>query len=110
MARRKDLSLDKIAYLLREISENKSDGGERSCSNLDSDEKIKLSESDCEESEEKEDIIVNIPVKPDIYIVRNVKEWAPQNSYFPGRFATRNVLRQSSGPTSFAKQCECQVL
>ncbi|GFT07595.1 hypothetical protein TNCV_4045551 [Trichonephila clavipes] len=52
MALRKGLSPDDIANLLREISENESDGGELSCSNLHSDEDIRLSDSDCEESEE----------------------------------------------------------
>ncbi|GFW23272.1 uncharacterized protein TNCV_3803721 [Trichonephila clavipes] len=61
MAHRKGLSPDEIANLLREISENESDGGELSYSNL-LDEHIKLSESDCEESEESADIIDNIPV------------------------------------------------
>ncbi|GFX41040.1 hypothetical protein TNCV_2217381 [Trichonephila clavipes] len=38
MTLRKSLSPDEIANLLRDISENESDGGELSCSNLDSDE------------------------------------------------------------------------
>ncbi|GFY07085.1 uncharacterized protein TNCV_4203561 [Trichonephila clavipes] len=46
MDRRKGLSTDAITNLLREISEKESD-----CSNLDSDEDIRLSESDCEESD-----------------------------------------------------------
>ncbi|GFS58524.1 hypothetical protein TNCV_111421 [Trichonephila clavipes] len=51
MTYRKALIPDEIADLLRELSENESDGGELSCSKLDSDEDITLSESDCEESE-----------------------------------------------------------
>ncbi|GFT65063.1 hypothetical protein TNCV_2610941 [Trichonephila clavipes] len=39
------------------------------CSNLDSDEDIKLSESDCEEYKEIGNEIDTIPVNPDIYIV-----------------------------------------
>ncbi|GFV67036.1 uncharacterized protein TNCV_357211 [Trichonephila clavipes] len=66
MIRRKCLSPDEIANLLRELSENESDGGELSCSNLDSDEDIRLSESDCEESGESADEIENIPVNRDI--------------------------------------------
>ncbi|GFX44052.1 hypothetical protein TNCV_4118481 [Trichonephila clavipes] len=53
MASRKILSPDEIAHLLREISEDESDGGELSCSNLDSDEDTILSESDCEENLKK---------------------------------------------------------
>ncbi|GFV98548.1 uncharacterized protein TNCV_4848771 [Trichonephila clavipes] len=68
MARRKGLSRDEIAYLLQETPENESDGGELSCFNLDFNEDIRLSESDCEESEESADIIDNIPVNPDIYV------------------------------------------
>ncbi|GFW12529.1 uncharacterized protein TNCV_817811 [Trichonephila clavipes] len=68
MAPRKGLSPDEIACLLRDISENESDGGELSCSNLDSDEDIRLNESDCEESVENADIIDNIPVNADTYI------------------------------------------
>ncbi|GFV40743.1 hypothetical protein TNCV_4003041 [Trichonephila clavipes] len=51
MARSKDLSLDEISKLLREISENESDNGELSCSKLVSNEDIRVSESECEESE-----------------------------------------------------------
>ncbi|GFW28674.1 uncharacterized protein TNCV_3713891 [Trichonephila clavipes] len=69
----------------------------------DSDEDITLSESDCKESEENTDIIDYIPVDADIYISRDSTEWIPRNSNVPGRFVTRNVLRQSSGSTSFAK-------
>ncbi|GFU99513.1 hypothetical protein TNCV_4551231 [Trichonephila clavipes] len=43
---------DEIASLLGEFSENESDSDELSCSNLESDEDIRLSESDFEESEE----------------------------------------------------------
>ncbi|GFX06352.1 hypothetical protein TNCV_2938801 [Trichonephila clavipes] len=52
MSRRKGLSPDEIANLLRELSENKWNGGELSCFNLDFDEDIRLSESDYKESEE----------------------------------------------------------
>ncbi|GFW39395.1 uncharacterized protein TNCV_1833781 [Trichonephila clavipes] len=55
MTHRKDLIPDVIANLLQELSENESDGGELSCSNLDSDEDIGLNESDYEESEESAD-------------------------------------------------------
>ncbi|GFX07823.1 hypothetical protein TNCV_4160921 [Trichonephila clavipes] len=51
---------DEIANLLREISENELDGFELFCSILDSNEVIRLSESDCEESEVSVDIIDNI--------------------------------------------------
>ncbi|GFW45465.1 uncharacterized protein TNCV_3244051 [Trichonephila clavipes] len=74
MTRRKGLSPNEIANMLRELSENESDGGELSCSNLDSDEEIRLSESDCEESEESADEIDNIPIYPDIYGVRDNTE------------------------------------
>ncbi|GFS52395.1 hypothetical protein TNCV_4850991 [Trichonephila clavipes] len=61
MALRKGIMPDEIANFLRM-------NRMVVCSNLDSDEDIKLSESDCEESEESADIIDNIPVNPDIYI------------------------------------------
>ncbi|GFV98050.1 uncharacterized protein TNCV_4448101 [Trichonephila clavipes] len=77
MARRKGLNPDEIANLLRKISENESDGGELSCSNLDSNKNIRLSESDYGESEESADIIDNIPVNSDIYISLRM----PQNGY-----------------------------
>ncbi|GFW20770.1 hypothetical protein TNCV_1049911 [Trichonephila clavipes] len=38
------------------------------------------------------------------YFTRDDTKWIPRNSNVPDRFATRNVLRQSSGPTNFAKQ------
>ncbi|GFW89901.1 hypothetical protein TNCV_2979971 [Trichonephila clavipes] len=57
----------KLIIYCEAFSENESDDGELSCSNLDSEEDIRLSESDCEESEESADIIDNIPVNPDIY-------------------------------------------
>ncbi|GFV30353.1 uncharacterized protein TNCV_98281 [Trichonephila clavipes] len=80
---RKSLTPDEIANLLRED--------------------ILLSESDCKESEKSANEIDNIPVKPDIYVAKDDTEWITHNSNVPGRFATRSVLRQSSGPTSFAK-------
>ncbi|GFS82886.1 uncharacterized protein TNCV_289111 [Trichonephila clavipes] len=70
---------------------------------LNSDEDIRLNESDCEESEESADEIHNIPVNPDIYVTRDDIEWIPHNSNVPGRFVTQNVLQQSSGRTSFTK-------
>ncbi|GFV69754.1 uncharacterized protein TNCV_1349071 [Trichonephila clavipes] len=57
-----------------------------------SEEDISLSESDCEESEEKRDIIDYILINPDIYITRDGPEWISHNSNVPGRFVTRNVL------------------
>ncbi|GFX22891.1 hypothetical protein TNCV_2606331 [Trichonephila clavipes] len=54
----------------RMISENELDGGELSCSNLDSDEDIKLSESDCKESEETANITDGIPVFCDKAVVQ----------------------------------------
>ncbi|GFX93893.1 uncharacterized protein TNCV_3412561 [Trichonephila clavipes] len=72
-------------------------------SSLNSDEDIRLSESDCEESEKKSDEIDNVPVHSDIYAVRDSLKRILHNSNAPGRFATRNVLRQSSRPTNFAK-------
>ncbi|GFW43161.1 uncharacterized protein TNCV_1349251 [Trichonephila clavipes] len=70
---------------------------------LDSDENISSNESDGEESEESADTIDNISVNPDIYVARDGTKWIPHNSNVPDRFVTRNVLRQSSGPTSFTK-------
>ncbi|GFX18359.1 uncharacterized protein TNCV_4306601 [Trichonephila clavipes] len=58
-------------------------------------------ESDCKESDEKSGTIGYIPVNPDKYIARDGTYWIPHNTNVPGRFVTRNVWRQSSGPTSF---------
>ncbi|GFW28301.1 hypothetical protein TNCV_4639681 [Trichonephila clavipes] len=66
MTRKKSLSPDENANLWRELSESESDGGELTCSNLDSDDDIRLSESDYEEPEESADVDDNIPVKPDL--------------------------------------------
>ncbi|GFS74683.1 hypothetical protein TNCV_3978161 [Trichonephila clavipes] len=63
IARRKDQIPDEIANLLRVISEDESDSAELPCSNLESDEDIRLRETDCEESEESADIIDNIPCR-----------------------------------------------
>ncbi|PRD28571.1 UNVERIFIED_CONTAM: hypothetical protein NCL1_31959 [Trichonephila clavipes] len=71
---RKCLTPDEIANFLRELSENESDGGQLSYSNLDSDEDIRLNENDCEESEGSADVIDNIPVNPDIYFTRDDTE------------------------------------
>ncbi|GFW86149.1 hypothetical protein TNCV_1969571 [Trichonephila clavipes] len=60
------------------------------------DEDIRLNESDCEESEESANVVDNISVNPSIYVVAD-------GSNVPDIFVTRNILRQSSGPTSFAK-------
>ncbi|GFX17951.1 uncharacterized protein TNCV_2293991 [Trichonephila clavipes] len=89
MARRKGLRSDKIDNLLRELSENESVGCLMSCSNLDFDEDIRLSEDDCKESEKSADVIDNIPVNPDIYVARDVTLWIPHNWNVPGRFATK---------------------
>ncbi|GFU28447.1 uncharacterized protein TNCV_1938351 [Trichonephila clavipes] len=68
-----------------------------------SDEDIRMSESNCEESKESTDLIDNIPVNPNIYVARDDTEGIPHNSNVPGRFATPNVLQQSSGGTHFTK-------
>ncbi|GFV63048.1 hypothetical protein TNCV_1239711 [Trichonephila clavipes] len=52
----------------------------------------------------KADIIDNIPVNTDICQASYDTEWIPHNSHVPGRFVNRNVLRQSSGPTSFTNR------
>ncbi|GFW52228.1 hypothetical protein TNCV_2426751 [Trichonephila clavipes] len=51
MTQVKGLSPDEFANFRRSLSENESVGGELSCSNLDSDEDIRLIERNCEESE-----------------------------------------------------------
>ncbi|GFW32086.1 hypothetical protein TNCV_2601121 [Trichonephila clavipes] len=40
----------------------------------DSDEDIRLNESDCEESEERADVIDNIPVNPDKHVAKDDTE------------------------------------
>ncbi|GFV72850.1 hypothetical protein TNCV_1325611 [Trichonephila clavipes] len=50
MTRKNGLSPDEIANLLREFSENELEGRELSYSNSDSNQDIRLSENDCEES------------------------------------------------------------
>ncbi|GFW69150.1 hypothetical protein TNCV_1819041 [Trichonephila clavipes] len=102
MNRGKGLSPDEIATFLRELPENQSNGGELSCSNLDSEKDITLSESDCKKSEKSTDEIDNIPLNLDMYVVRVCAEWIPQNSNVPATLAIRNVFRQSSR-TRFAK-------
>ncbi|GFV56213.1 hypothetical protein TNCV_3266201 [Trichonephila clavipes] len=82
---------------LREISAIGSDGGELPCSNFDSDEDIRLTESDIKDYEES-DVIDNISVIP-----KGGTEWIPHNGNFRDRFATRNVLGQSSGLKGFTK-------
>ncbi|GFV58887.1 hypothetical protein TNCV_1825951 [Trichonephila clavipes] len=75
------------------------DSGELSCSNLDSDEGIRLSESDFEKLEERADVIDNSPVILDIFVARDGTEW-PYHiivMFLAG-------LRQSSGPKSFPKR------
>ncbi|GFX78815.1 hypothetical protein TNCV_1919481 [Trichonephila clavipes] len=59
MTHKKSISPDEIANLLRELSKNESDDGELSCCNLDSEKDIRLSESDCEEHEERAEEIDN---------------------------------------------------
>ncbi|GFW31308.1 hypothetical protein TNCV_2578891 [Trichonephila clavipes] len=59
-----------LVDLLRELSEKESDGGELSCSNLESDEDMTLCESNCEEPEESADEVHNIPTDPNIYVAR----------------------------------------
>ncbi|GFT25382.1 hypothetical protein TNCV_182131 [Trichonephila clavipes] len=54
----------------------------------DSDEDIRLSESDRKESEESADDIDNIPVNPDFHVVRDGTERTPPISNVPGRFET----------------------
>ncbi|GFW37234.1 hypothetical protein TNCV_5021321 [Trichonephila clavipes] len=62
----------------------------------DSDEDIRLSESDCEESEESADVIDNIPVNPNVYVARDGNEWIPYNSNVPGRFRCFPTKRLSN--------------
>ncbi|GFU05446.1 hypothetical protein TNCV_3290931 [Trichonephila clavipes] len=80
------------------------------CSNLDSDEDRRLSESDCDESEESSVVIHNIPVNLDIYATSDGTESLPNNSNVCGRFATRNILLQSSCPTRFTKHVTKPIL
>ncbi|GFX82296.1 uncharacterized protein TNCV_973081 [Trichonephila clavipes] len=68
------LSTDEIANVLQELSENESDGDELSYSYLDSNKFLRLSESDCEESEDSTNEKDNIPVNPDIYVTRDGTE------------------------------------
>ncbi|GFV66264.1 uncharacterized protein TNCV_2736781 [Trichonephila clavipes] len=92
MTRRKSLRPDEIANLLRKLSENESGGGELFCSNLDFDANIRVSKSDCEESEASADEIDKISVNLDIYVSRDDTERIPHKSNVPGRFASRNAL------------------
>ncbi|GFT04952.1 uncharacterized protein TNCV_4744891 [Trichonephila clavipes] len=71
--------------------------------NLDFDEDIGLNESDCGEPSESADVIDNIPVNPDVYVARDGTDRISHNNNVPRRFVTRNVLRPSSDPTSFAE-------
>ncbi|GFS59397.1 hypothetical protein TNCV_3725441 [Trichonephila clavipes] len=73
-----------------------------SCFNLDSDEDISLSENDCEETAETDEINT-IPVTPEIYVAKDGTESIPHSSNVPGRFVTRNILLQIIGSTSFTK-------
>ncbi|GFS83163.1 hypothetical protein TNCV_1287491 [Trichonephila clavipes] len=60
--------------VLRDLSKKESNGGELSCLNLNSDEDIRLNESDCNESEESGDEVDNAPVNSDIYVIRDGAE------------------------------------
>ncbi|GFU72105.1 hypothetical protein TNCV_3858771 [Trichonephila clavipes] len=77
-----------------------------------SDEDIKLSESDCDKSEEKSDVIDNIPVYPDIYVVRDGAEVITHNSIVPSRFATAVVQQASRNvtPTSVFYDTKCKKI
>ncbi|GFX00438.1 hypothetical protein TNCV_2090881 [Trichonephila clavipes] len=75
---------------LHKISENESNGGELSCSNLDSNDDIRLNESDYKESA---DMIDKIPVNPPTYVARDSTEWTPHNGNVLGRFTNQNVLQ-----------------
>ncbi|GFU79963.1 hypothetical protein TNCV_578431 [Trichonephila clavipes] len=49
-------------------------------------------------------------INPDIFVARDGTDWIPHNSNVPGKFATQNVLRQSSGLTSVANHnVKCNV-
>ncbi|GFT75433.1 hypothetical protein TNCV_3394231 [Trichonephila clavipes] len=86
------LSPEEIANLLQELPEIESDGGGMPCSNLDSDDDIRLSECYSEGSEESADVNDNILIRYGIYVARDGTEWIMHNSNFPDRFTTRNVL------------------
>ncbi|GFV75239.1 uncharacterized protein TNCV_295541 [Trichonephila clavipes] len=70
--------------------------GNRNC-----DEDIRLHK--CDQSEERANVSDDIPVNPDMHVFRDGTEWIRHNSNVPGKFATRNVLPQSSGPAGFGK-------
>ncbi|GFU61372.1 hypothetical protein TNCV_530721 [Trichonephila clavipes] len=63
---------------------------------IDSDEDIRLSESDYKESEESTDEIDNTLVNPEIYFARDGTEWIQHISNVPGRFATQQVVLLAS--------------
>ncbi|GFW20978.1 hypothetical protein TNCV_1714851 [Trichonephila clavipes] len=69
----------------------------------DSDENIRFKESHWEEPDESANVTDNVPVNTDIHVTRSGTEWILHISNVSGKFAIRNVLRESSGPTSFTK-------
>ncbi|GFV79335.1 hypothetical protein TNCV_72011 [Trichonephila clavipes] len=90
------LSFGEIVNLLRELSENESDGGELPCPNFDSYEGIRVSESDCKKSDESADD--NILPNSDMYVSLGIA----QNGYHTLVIFLVD-LRQNRGTAIFAK-------
>lgn len=126
MARKRGLTPEEIANLLRELSENESEGGDISdsdedleCVNLDCENDFS-SDSDTDENEESKSNNTNVnefeddtnannsdgsSCNAEIFVAPDGTQWKmSENKNNSGRHPKQNILRQESGPTNHAKR------
>ncbi len=104
MSRKRGLSPEEIAELLRELSDNESEGGELSEMNEGSDDEIFVP-SVSSDSESNEDTEIDNSHNQQIFVARDGSQWKEYMSVSAsGRLSSQNILRENSGPTSYAKR------
>lgn len=107
MARKKGLTPEEIAVLLRDLSDNESEGGE--LSDIQDEDFVNCENendysSDSDESENNE-TTTDVSCNTEALIAPDGTEWKIYESGTnPGRFPKQNILRQDSGPTNHAKR------
>lgn len=104
MSRKRGLSPEEIAALLRELSDNESEGGELSELDEGSDDEHFVPPASSS-SESDEDNAIDNSHNHEVFTGRDGSQWKEYISVkSSGRYASQNILRENSGPTSYAKR------
>lgn len=105
MPRKRGLTPEEITALLRELSDNDSEGGEISDLDEDSDDEnfIPPLSSDSENDEDQDEI--DLAQNNETFTSRDGSKWIEcKIGNVSGRLSSQNILRETSGATSYAKR------